>query len=244
MSYIFDLVKKNKESLKSLYYDKKISSEHLINYTKGSIKVCEAQAIYSVIVDKGYKNLIDIGTGPGFSCLYMAQAIKTLGLSPDNSKVYSYDIVRSKQTIAKLNLEKFDLTGYVKFFCVDAPKALKAHEDNSFDFVLIDGNHGYDSVVKDFEQAERVVRPGGCIAFDDCFPRPPENPGPRQIVDSLISEGKNVEFVGDDIFDIFSYQCDRYEAQRLHNKWMSKPDSFCVKEKANPKEVLAFYFVE
>ena len=192
MSYIFDLVEKNKESLMSLYYDKKMRTSNLNSYLKGSIKTCEAQAIYSVIIDKGYKNIIDIGTGPGFSCLYMAQALKTLGFGSDNSKVYSYDIIRSKLMNAKSNLKRFGLMKYVKFFCVNSSKGLKAHKDNSIDFVLIDGNHGYDSVVEDYKQAKRVVRPGGCIAFDDCFPRPPENPGPRQIVDSLISEGKNI----------------------------------------------------
>ncbi len=244
MSYIFDLVEKNKESLNSLYYDKKMRTRNLNHYEKGSIKACEAQAIYSVIVDKGYKKLIDIGTGPGFSCLYMAQALKTLGFGSDNCKVYSYDIIRGKLMNAKSNLKRFGLMEYVKFFCVNSSKGLKIHEDNSVDFVLIDGNHGYDSVVKDFKQAERIVRSGGCIAFDDCFPRPPENPGPRQIVDSLISEGKNVEFVGDDIFDLFSYPCDGREAARLHNKWISREQSFCIKEKANPKEVLALYFVD
>ena len=54
-------------------------------------------------MDKGYRDLIDIGTGPGFSCLYMAQALKDSGLGSDESKIYSYDIVRWKLSNAKSN---------------------------------------------------------------------------------------------------------------------------------------------
>ena len=244
MSYLFDLVSNNKESLEDLYYNKNLTTSHLNSYTKGSIKACEAQTIYSVILDKGYKNIIDIGTGPGFSCLYMAQAICDSGLEFGEYKLYSIDINRTKILNAKNQLKKFGLLEYVKFFCEEGSVRMKKEAENGFDFVLIDGNHGYESVLQDFEEAQRIIRPGGCIAFDDCFPRPPENPGPRQIVDSLISEGKNVEFIGDDIFDLFSYPCDGFEAARLHNKWISREESFCIKEKANPKQVLALYFVD
>lgn len=244
MSYLFDLVSENEKKLRDLYLQKFVPKS-LIQYRKGSIKICEAQTLYSVITDKGYKSIADIGTGPGFSCLYFAKALKDMGISPEDCKIYSYDVGDLKIKNAEENLKNFCLEKFVNFKVQDAAKAIgDDFKEGELDFVLIDGNHKYKSVLRDYEAVKKLVRPGGCIAFDDCFPRPDSNPGPRQVVDALIEEGKNIQFVGDDIFNFFSYKEDGLEAARLHKKWSSARDDFCIKEKSNPKEVLALYFVE
>ena len=244
MSYLFNLVSKNEKKLRELY-SQKFVPKSLINYTKGSIKICEAQTLYSVIVDKGYKNIADIGTGPGFSCLYFAKALQDMNIPPEDCKIYSYDILEPRIKNAEKNLKNFRLEKFVNFKLQDAAKAVgDDFKQGELDFALIDAHHKYESALRDYQAVKKLVRPGGCIVFDDCFPRPDSNPGPRQIVDSLIKEGKNVQFVGNDIFNFFSYNQDGREVVRLYKKWKSKPDSFCIKEKSNPKEVLALYFVE
>ncbi len=44
----------------------------------------------------------------------------------------------------------------------------------SIDFLLVDGDHGYDGVRRDFELYAPLVRPGGLIAFHDIVPGPVE----------------------------------------------------------------------
>ena len=88
MSYIHDLVSRNKEDLVDLY-EEGYTVSSIPDYIKGSIKVCEAQVIYCIIKDRKYKNILDIGTGPGFSCLYMAKALED---SETKGKVTTIDI--------------------------------------------------------------------------------------------------------------------------------------------------------
>lgn len=45
--------------------------------------------------------------------------------------------------------------------------AVKDFEDNSLDFVYIDGNHALPSVINDIHQWIKKVRPGGIISGDD-----------------------------------------------------------------------------
>jgi predicted O-methyltransferase YrrM len=49
--------------------------------------------------------------------------------------------------------------------------------DRSLDFVLIDGDHSYRAVQRDFETYAPLVRPGGMVAFHDIHPGPPERVG-------------------------------------------------------------------
>lgn len=41
--------------------------------------------------------------------------------------------------------------------------------DQCFDFIFIDGEHTYDSVMNNFEIARSLITPGGCIAFHDAL---------------------------------------------------------------------------
>ena len=48
---------------------------------------------------------------------------------------------------------------------------------NMLDFLLIDGDHTYEGVRKDFELYSRLVKKRGMVAFHDIVPGPPENVG-------------------------------------------------------------------
>ncbi len=53
----------------------------------------------------------------------------------------------------------------------------KILERYKLDLLLIDGDHTYNGVKRDFEIYSRLVRKGGIIAFHDIVPGPPENVG-------------------------------------------------------------------
>ena len=46
-------------------------------------------------------------------------------------------------------------------------EAVKLYEDNSLDFVLIDGSHAYEDVCNDITEWLKKIKPGGMLAGDD-----------------------------------------------------------------------------
>lgn len=47
--------------------------------------------------------------------------------------------------------------------------AAKLYEDGSIDFLMVDGDHSYEGVVRDLKNYLPKMRPGGLIAGDDAF---------------------------------------------------------------------------
>jgi predicted O-methyltransferase YrrM len=48
----------------------------------------------------------------------------------------------------------------------ELPKLAEAGE--KFDFIFIDGNHSYDGTIADFENAKKILAPGGQLGFHNC----------------------------------------------------------------------------
>ena len=64
---------------------------------------------------------------------------------------------------AKARLAKFN----IEFVKKTSMEAVKDFNDNSLDFVFIDGNHTFEYVVNDISQWEKKVKPGGIISGHD-----------------------------------------------------------------------------
>jgi cephalosporin hydroxylase len=67
----------------------------------------------------------------------------------------------------------------------------------SLDFLLIDGDHSYEGVKRDFEMYAPLVTPGGLIAFHDIVPRRPEPCGVPQFWQELKKNRPVTECVAD-----------------------------------------------
>ena len=65
--------------------------------------------------------------------------------------------------VTKKKLAPYNVT-YIRKFSMDA---VKDFEDNSLDFVYIDGHHGISYVINDLEWWSRKVKPGGLICGHD-----------------------------------------------------------------------------
>ena len=237
MNYIHELVSKEKNNLVALY-EEGYTVSSIPDYVKGSIKVCEAQAIYSIIVDREYKDVLDVGTGCGFSCLYAAKALED---NNSEGKVTTIDINAEFLWKTRSLIDKFDLNDHVEYVCADSSQALSELGEGSCDLVIIDGKHTYEQCKRDFENANRIVRPGGCIVFDDIYYRPENNPGPRNVFEEASEHAKEVYFFEERTFDLFEYPEDLSEIARMRDKWDKNNERFVLK-KSNTKEVMGFLF--
>lgn len=73
-----------------------------------------------------------------------------------------------------------------------------AHWDRLVDFVFIDADHRYESVIADWRAWSRFVVPGGIVAFHDALRKPGHPDGPAQGVDELF---RRVRASGWDVVD-------------------------------------------
>ena len=157
--------------------------------------ICDFQNIYSEMVGK-FNNavFVEIGTWKGKSAMYMAEQIKG---SKKNIKFYTIDIymyteehnrrgVRFAENtsffdeVAK-NLEP--LKDYVTMLQGRSQDLYTQFEDNSIDFIFMDGNHDYEDVKEDIRKWFPKVKKGGYIGGHDyCEP----SCGVKKAVDELL----------------------------------------------------------
>jgi len=75
-----------------------------------------------------------------------------------SQKRYSLAEEEARKRLSKYNCK------FIKAFSMDA---VKQFEDNSLDYVYIDGNHDFQNVTNDIVEWEKKVRPGGIVAGHD-----------------------------------------------------------------------------
>ena len=84
---------------------------------------------------------------------------------------------------AKDRLTKYD-TKIMKMTSIEAVNHI---EDNSLDFVFIDGNHSYKNVLEDITEWTKKVKPGGIVAGHDYKPDPTRDYGVVEAVQEYTS---------------------------------------------------------
>jgi len=129
----------------------------------------------------GFKIGAEIGVRGGDYSKILCEAIpgvKMYGIDPYEPHEGYKDIQRrstfdSYMEAAYKKLEPFDYE-FMRMYSVDAASKFA---DESLDFVYIDGDHAYESVVNDISLWSKKVRKGGIISGDDYF----KHKGPSHI---------------------------------------------------------------
>jgi len=108
---------------------------------------------------------IEIGTGEGKTVVQVCKILEKAGVDFIAVAVDIEDGWSFNQEAYLDNIQEFvhcvelDLSG--------SPEALKRFDNQQVFAVLIDGDHSFDAVVKDFKEADRIVMKGGLIMFHD-----------------------------------------------------------------------------
>ena len=116
--------------------------------------------------NRGYRVGVEVGIGKGEFGIELCKAgLKVYGIDPyvpyfDYRESRDY---RSQEGDARKNLKGYDYTIIKKF----SRDALEDFEDESLDFVYIDGNHSLPYVTEDIFGWHRKVKVGGVISGHD-----------------------------------------------------------------------------
>ena len=136
-------------------------TESITGRSRWSIGKVEGKMLQMLIKISNAKRVVEVGTFTGFSALIMAQALPEDGIltTCENSKEYA--------DIAQRYFKKSPYGKKIKLKLGPALQTLGAIADNSEDFIFIDADKPAYSLY--FDEALRILRPGGIIFVDNVF---------------------------------------------------------------------------
>jgi predicted O-methyltransferase YrrM len=118
-----------------------------------------AKLISLLAISKNARNIVEVGSGVGYSTLWLAYAASTTG-----GKVVSCEIDPANADETRANLAKAGLTGYVDVLTGDARELLR-HQEEAVDFLFIDGEYGqYETY---FDVVYKRMGVGSAVVADD-----------------------------------------------------------------------------
>lgn len=165
------------------------------------------QQFLRLVKARGLTNGAEIGVGYGGHCeeLLNYRGIDSLiGVDPYAHRLRCTDVTNLPQRdLDRVHTRALDrLARFGRRFeliRMTSTQAAKRVEDGSLDFVYIDGDHQYDSVITDLSAWFDKVRDGGVLAGHDYDN--PELPGVQQAVDGFFQRlGWEVNHAGDHVW--------------------------------------------
>ena len=131
----------------------------------------KGRELYDWVLHQRPEAILELGFAHGVSTCYMAAALDELGrghiTTIDKQHTRSID-----PTIEQLSGD-LCLSGYVtpirveRSFTWELRRMIDAHAEPIFDFVFHDGGHTWDVAGFGFFLADRLLKPGGWMLFDD-----------------------------------------------------------------------------
>ena len=135
----------------------------------GNISVAHANALYRTVLGLAPQAVIEIGMAFGVASLAIASA---LAEASNGGQLISIDPQQSRhwRNIGVLNLQRAGLDGNHRLIeradYVALPQLVD--ERQRIGFAYVDGWHTFDYTLLDFFYLDKMLTPGGAIAFNDC----------------------------------------------------------------------------
>jgi SAM-dependent methyltransferase len=152
-----------------------IKKKYSVMENKGIIRlpISRWDALPTLFKELGYKKGVEIGVYKGNFSEVLCRLIPSLDLTSVDAwlvyKGYKDYGVRDLETEAyNLAVERSKKYGF-KIIKAWSQDAVNSFEDESLDFVFIDGNHDFKHVVEDVDAWSKKVRKGGIVAGHDFF---------------------------------------------------------------------------
>jgi len=126
-------------------------------------------ALYKLIKENNLNNTLEIGMAYGLSSLFICQAHRDKGegchISVDPFQKTTW------KSIGLLNIQRSNLDEILTFHEAPSHEVLPQilQRESRFDFIFIDGSHLFDYVLVDFFYADKLLKNGGYVMFDDAW---------------------------------------------------------------------------
>mgnify|MGYP001607622972 CR=1 FL=1 len=141
----------------------------------GNVSLGELVAISQLVKLRNPLKIFEIGTFDGRMALNLAlnsppqAAIYTLDLAPGETAETSAG--GDKKFIGKVEtgfrFKGREVSKKIEQLFGDSTRFDFSPYQNSMDFIFVDGSHAYEYVLKDSENALKMIKPGGIILFHD-----------------------------------------------------------------------------
>jgi predicted O-methyltransferase YrrM len=119
-----------------------------------------AQVLAALVRATGARRLLEIGTSNGYSTLWLADAVRSVG-----GGLVSVDIDTARSALAAQNLERAGLRKLVELRVEDAAVSLRETPEEGWDMIFLDAERP--AYVGYWPELVRVLRPGGLLAVDN-----------------------------------------------------------------------------
>jgi predicted O-methyltransferase YrrM len=106
------------------------------------------------------RRVLEIGTSNGYSTLWLAEAVKSLGGS-----VATVELAEHKIALASSNFARAGLTPFITQFHDDAGRILKQTADSAYDLIFLDSERA--EYPDWWPHIRRALRPGGLLVVDN-----------------------------------------------------------------------------
>ncbi len=136
-----------------------------------------AQVLAVLVRAAGARRLLEIGTSNGYSTLWLADAIRSIG-----GHLVSVDLDADRSALAAQNLDRAGLRELVELRVEDAGVSLRNTPDESLDMIFLDGER---TAYADYwPDLVRVLRRGGLLAVDNVLSHADEVSAFRSLIAS------------------------------------------------------------
>lgn len=159
-----------KQLVEEILKTKRVSNkDEQIIPLRGNIDLAEGNFLQSLIKDDPtIQKTLEIGCAFGISSLFICDALQQKS-EPSHTIIDPFQN-ENYDGIGILNLQRagIDFVTFIEELSELALPSLLKEKEGSFDLIFIDGLHTFDQVMLDFYYANRLIRTGGFIVFDDC----------------------------------------------------------------------------
>ena len=192
--------------------------------------------LYLLVLKYRPTNILEVGTGGGYSSLFMMRAMNDFKISGKICSIDRYSINQPYKKIVKKNgNELSEITTVKKNWSKYGPKnwediietrsgysseVLAQTDLPKFDMVFIDGGHDYDTVKHDFYSSIKLVSENFIILFDDYISRPFY--GVKKFVDEEINPFFNSKIIETDVLKIDSNDTQMHARCLIESKDLKK----------------------
>lgn len=121
-----------------------------------------AQLLAVLVRATGARRLLELGTSNGYSTLWLADAVRSVG-----GRLVSVDVDAGRSSKAEQNLGRAGLTELVELRVEDAAATLRESADGAWDMIFLDAERP--AYADYWPDLVRVLRPGGLLAVDNAI---------------------------------------------------------------------------